>query len=522
MEQNNAQSAGKRGRTTSTNSSDPGDAPVPKKPRTSADQSPLQDISNTLGLANGARKLVSPENAGSVAVVVQEKPKTTPTFDENSLSSCSSSSSSSSSQDCVSLVNNQLSSQEVLGDEPMSMSSPRPFESSQESMSSIESSPSSQRPSQQILDFSSSQPTPVDSRPTLEPLEVPASLIVPSDPLSDVPMSCDPAPVVPLAPRPRSHLTFRPSELIRDYEHLPLIMHLMPDIYRNLFDRERRMVMALRAEMAAAAEMVRRVTPRMKTILFDWLIDLTGEWGLGSEVLFLAKNYFYRYLTRQEISRDRVQLIGIACLLLAVKFDQGHGQNLEDAAVICQNAYTVDEIREVDMGVVHTLGFEMIVSHEMSFFDIFFQAYFRNQVNQTPDFMKRKVQHLGRFIMEVSLLHHDFATQNPSNIALASLCLSLYFHNFVFMSESLAARARILIPMQETDEWVMVMQNLFTVLCRPRVPETDAVERKYERPEFDSCSLIPFREFQRPSLQAFQMHLANLSAQHRRLHPDAL
>jgi hypothetical protein len=61
----------------------------------------------------------------------------------------------------------------------------------------------------------------------------------------------------------------------------------------------------------------REVTPKMRSILVDWLVDVAEEYRLTSETLFLAVNYLDRYLSLANVTRSELQLVGIVCCLIA-------------------------------------------------------------------------------------------------------------------------------------------------------------------------------------------------------------
>jgi G1/S-specific cyclin-E1 len=60
--------------------------------------------------------------------------------------------------------------------------------------------------------------------------------------------------------------------------------------------------------------------PRMRAILLDWLIEVCEVYKLHRETYYLTVDYLDRYLTtKQNISKNQLQLIGITCLFIASK-----------------------------------------------------------------------------------------------------------------------------------------------------------------------------------------------------------
>ena len=59
------------------------------------------------------------------------------------------------------------------------------------------------------------------------------------------------------------------------------------------------------------------INPKMRCILVDWLAEVVEDFGLSSETLFLAVNYIDRYLSLKSMTRNFLQLLGVAALFIA-------------------------------------------------------------------------------------------------------------------------------------------------------------------------------------------------------------
>lgn len=60
----------------------------------------------------------------------------------------------------------------------------------------------------------------------------------------------------------------------------------------------------------------------MRGILVDWLVEVAQEYKLVSETLYLTVDYLDRYLSVVPLQRSQLQLLGVACMLLASKFEE--------------------------------------------------------------------------------------------------------------------------------------------------------------------------------------------------------
>ena len=59
------------------------------------------------------------------------------------------------------------------------------------------------------------------------------------------------------------------------------------------------------------------ISPQMRTILIDWLVEVGEEYKLHDETLHLAVNYIDRFLSQMSVLRGKLQLVGTACMFIA-------------------------------------------------------------------------------------------------------------------------------------------------------------------------------------------------------------
>lgn len=59
------------------------------------------------------------------------------------------------------------------------------------------------------------------------------------------------------------------------------------------------------------------VTSNMRGILVDWLVEVSMEYKLLPETMYLAVSYIDRYLSVNVLNRQRLQLLGVSSFLIA-------------------------------------------------------------------------------------------------------------------------------------------------------------------------------------------------------------
>ena len=63
------------------------------------------------------------------------------------------------------------------------------------------------------------------------------------------------------------------------------------------------------------------ISPAMRTILVDWLIEVQENFELFHETLYLAVKLVDLYLAQKEVKREYLQLVGATSMLIASKFE---------------------------------------------------------------------------------------------------------------------------------------------------------------------------------------------------------
>jgi len=64
-----------------------------------------------------------------------------------------------------------------------------------------------------------------------------------------------------------------------------------------------------------------QLTTNMRAILVDWLVDVQQNFEMIHETLYLAVKLTDRYLEREQIRKDRLQLLGTTAMLVASKYE---------------------------------------------------------------------------------------------------------------------------------------------------------------------------------------------------------
>jgi len=59
------------------------------------------------------------------------------------------------------------------------------------------------------------------------------------------------------------------------------------------------------------------VTPTMRAILVDWLVEVGEEYKLLPDTLHLSVSYIDRFLSINPVTKSKLQLLGVSSMLIA-------------------------------------------------------------------------------------------------------------------------------------------------------------------------------------------------------------
>lgn len=107
-------------------------------------------------------------------------------------------------------------------------------------------------------------------------------------------------------------------------------------------------------------EMVQNdVNPNMRSILVDWLVEVAQEYNMQPDTLYLTVAYIDRFLSSVAVARHELQLVGIACMLVAAKYEEIYAPTVQDFVYITDHSYTAEQLLSMEHKVLETLQYEV-------------------------------------------------------------------------------------------------------------------------------------------------------------------
>ncbi|KAK6267978.1 hypothetical protein QUC31_012138 [Theobroma cacao] len=188
-----------------------------------------------------------------------------------------------------------------------------------------------------------------------------------------------------------------------------------PDIYNNL-----RVVELVRRPYPNFMETIQRdITKSMRGILVDWLVEVSEEYKLVPDTLYLTVYLIDWFLSQNFIERQRLQLLGITCMLIASKYEEICAPRVEEFCFITDNTYTREEVLKMESQVLKYFGFQIFAPTAKTFLRRFLRAAQASYMSPSIE-----LEYLANYLAEMTLIDYGFLNFPPSIVAASAVFLA--------------------------------------------------------------------------------------------------
>ena len=144
----------------------------------------------------------------------------------------------------------------------------------------------------------------------------------------------------------------------------------------------------------------------MRAVLIDWLAELHLKFKLSAETLYLTVNLVDRFLDKVQITKQKLQLVGIASMLIASKYQEIYPPEVKDFVTVSDRAYRKQDILDMEGQILCTLNFKLTIPSLYAFLERF------SRVTS----LDKKSFFLTQYILETILLDYNMLKYRPSLI----------------------------------------------------------------------------------------------------------
>ncbi|KAF7817458.1 putative cyclin-A3-1 [Senna tora] len=220
------------------------------------------------------------------------------------------------------------------------------------------------------------------------------------------------------------------------------------------------------------------VTANMRGVLVDWLVEVAEEYKLLPDTLYLSVSYIDRFLSTNQVVRQRLQLLGVSSMFIASKYEEISPPHVEEFCHITDNTYSKAQVVEMEAAILKSLKFEMGNPTVKTFLRSFVGFASENL----------HFEFLGCYLAELSLLDYNCIKFLPSLVAASAIFLARFIiHPDVHPWDS-ALQECTGYKSAELKECVLILHGLY--LAR-RGGSLQAIREKYKQHKFKYVAMLP-------------------------------
>ncbi|XP_068435683.1 cyclin-F [Clinocottus analis] len=176
----------------------------------------------------------------------------------------------------------------------------------------------------------------------------------------------------------------------------------------------------LTSRLCAQGILRQGIKDTMRYILVDWLVEVTTMKDFSSLTLHVTVGCVDRYLALRSVPKARLQLLGIACMVVCTRYISKEILTIREAVWLTDNTYKYEDLVRMMGEVVSVLEGKIRSPTLLDYGEVL--------LSLLP--LERRTSHLFSYICELSLLYSALATPPPSKLACAALLLTRALHHY--------------------------------------------------------------------------------------------
>jgi hypothetical protein len=208
------------------------------------------------------------------------------------------------------------------------------------------------------------------------------------------------------------------------------------------------------------------ISPKMRAILFDWMLQVQERFNLEHDTLHLAYCMVDRCLRQMNIQKEKLQLLGATCLFIATKYEEVCIPHVNDFVYLAASSFTKRDIMVMERKIFQTVNFNMGFAYPINFLKIYLSAVQHDDLMHTT----------SKLFLDLFMSFYDLAHKLPSIMAQVSLYLSYFV-----AGTNLPAEIYPLMGIQEIELKKECSDFVDPVITFSTTPKETSLHRKYKR-----------------------------------------
>ena len=216
----------------------------------------------------------------------------------------------------------------------------------------------------------------------------------------------------------------------------------------------------------------------MRAILIDWIIDVHLRFNLRQETLFMTIWLIDTYLSFAFVHRDKLQLLGITCLLISCKSHEIYYPQNNKLIEMTDNAYSKEEMLTMENEILKKLNFFIVCPNPIDFYNILSKMFN----------FEKKQYYLGNYFIESALVNYQILKYSSSVIA--SSCTYLVMKYYRINGYQKLYNNFIINEQFPEDVIKDAAKEIYVLVDNLSKSKFKSVKKKYSLTQFENVSEI--------------------------------
>lgn len=210
------------------------------------------------------------------------------------------------------------------------------------------------------------------------------------------------------------HPIFKIDNSKSNYNYL-YDLEYFDEIYMNLLLDENNTKLCINKEYMKNQK---DINISMREILVDWLIEVHYHLNFKRKTLYQTILIIDLYLSQTKVQKVKLQLLGIASLLISCKENEICYPKLEQFINLTNNSYMKKDLLKMEIQILKTLNFDILSPTTEEFYNILSKVFNFDKIQNF----------FGEYFMDSSLIDYEILKYKPSVIAAACAYVVMKFY----------------------------------------------------------------------------------------------
>jgi hypothetical protein len=119
--------------------------------------------------------------------------------------------------------------------------------------------------------------------------------------------------------------------------------------------RDQETKFTLEPDFLSLKQLASEVKDTSRAFLVEWIIDVHRKFKLMPETLFVTIHLIDQFLSKQQIKKSQLHILGVTAILIATKYEEIYPPDLKELLVVSENKFTRSEVLRMERDILMAL-----------------------------------------------------------------------------------------------------------------------------------------------------------------------